>query len=92
MHAGVAAGHAFPARHAFFDDEAEGQRGDAQVDALDAQRRHADHHPGRGGQAARGQHGQRERPARADAHRLRVGTHAQERGVADGKLPREAGQ
>jgi hypothetical protein len=51
--AGIAAGDLFPACQHFLDDEAEGQRGHAQVDALDAQRRQAHHDAHRRRQAAR---------------------------------------
>ena len=40
--AGAAAGDAFPAGKYLFDDEAEGERRNRQVDALDAQRRQPD--------------------------------------------------
>jgi hypothetical protein len=53
-----------PAREHLLDDEAEGQRGHAQVDALDAQRRQADHHAHGGGQRRRAGQRQRKRPAR----------------------------
>ena len=90
VHAGIAAGDRFPARQPFFDDEAEGQRGDAQVDALDAQRRHADDDADDGRQPAGTGQRQRKGPAGVVQHGLRVGAHAQERGMADRELPGEA--
>jgi hypothetical protein len=48
--AGVAAGDRSQRAKHLLDDEAEGQRGDAQVDALHAQRRQADDHADRGRQ------------------------------------------
>ena len=61
---GVAAGHALPARQHLLDDEAEGERGDAEVDALDAQRRQADDDADRGRQRAGARQRERERHSR----------------------------
>ena len=88
----VAAGHALPARQHLLDDEAEGQRRDAQVDALHAQRRQPDHGADGGRQRRGRRQRQRERPALRRQHRLRIGAHAQEGGVADREQPGEAGQ
>ncbi len=88
----VAAGNTLPAREHLLDDEAEGQRGDAQVDALDAQRRHGDHHAHRRREQRRRHHRQREGHAQVDQHALRVGPGAQEGRVPDRELPGEAGQ
>jgi hypothetical protein len=90
--AGIAAGDAFPAREHFRHDEAEGQRRDAQVDAFHAQRRQAhDDADGRRQHRAGGQR-QREGPAHAGEHRLRIGADAEEGGMADGEQAGEAGQ
>jgi hypothetical protein len=90
--AGIAAGDVLGAHHAFLDDEAEGQRGDRQVHALDAQRRQADQDAGDAGHQRR--HGQRkdEGPAHGLQPGLGVGAHGEEAGVAERHLAGEAGQ
>jgi hypothetical protein len=90
--AGVAAGDALPAREHLFDDEAEGQRRDAEINALDPQRRQAHHHADGGGQ--RGGAGQRDEERHAVAGEIGLGVcaDAQEGRVAQREQAGEAGQ
>ena len=89
VHAGVAAGHALPAREHLLDDEAEGERRDAEVDALHAQRRQADDDADGGREQRR--RGQRERERARPCcveHGLRVGADAEEGRMADARTGR----
>ena len=92
MHACIAAGDRFPAGKHFFDDEAERQRGHAQVDALDAQRRQTYHQADSGRQQRCAGQRQGKGPAHAYQHRLGVGPHAQKGSMAQRKQPGKAGQ
>ncbi len=92
VRARVAAGDRLPARKNFLDDEAESQRGNAQVDALDAQRRQPDHQPHGGRQA--GGAGQRDGKGYPGVghHRLRVSPDPEKGRVAQREQAGEAGQ
>ncbi|MNV56452.1 hypothetical protein D3C71_1487360 [compost metagenome] len=90
--AGVAARHRLPARKHLFHDEAERQRGHAQVDALDAQRGQAHHHAHGGRQPRSAGQRQRKRPSHAREHGLRISPHAQKGRVPEREQPREPGQ
>ena len=89
---GVAARHPLPAGHAFFNNEAERQRGHAQVNAFDAQRRqtHDDAHDGR--EQTRANQRQRKRHPGIDHDRLGVSPDTQERRVAQREQPGKACQ
>ena len=92
MDAGIAASDAFPACKDFFNDETEGQRGDAQVNALDAQRRQADHQAHGSRQAGRAGQGNRKGYAGIGHDRLGVRAHPQKGSMAQGEQASEAGQ
>ena len=88
----VATGHAFPAGDALFHNKAKGQRGHAEVNALDPQRRQAHHHTDHRRQGTGGQQSQREGHTGVDHYRLGVGAHPQKRRVAQREQTGEAGQ
>ena len=89
---GVAAGHPLPARDDLLDDEVEGERGDGEVDALEAQRRQADDMPTAGRQQRRAGQRDDERHAARLQQRLGVGADGEERRVAERDLAGEADQ
>jgi len=83
---GIAAGHAFPAGKALFNDEAKGQRCDAQVDAFDPQRGHA-HDDARHRREHHADHQRhRKRKAQVGEVGLGIGPHAHEGGLTDRDL------
>ena len=90
MQAHVAAGQPFPARDDLHDDHVEGERGDRQVDALEAQRRQADDDADRGREQRRAGQRHHERHAAGLQQRLGVGADREEGRVAERDLPGEA--
>ncbi len=91
-HALVAVGHRFPARQDLLDDEGEGDGGDHQIDAAEAQRREADHRPDRAGDDGRRREIDDERYALALHEAGGIGADRQEGGVAQRGLAGEAGE